>query len=109
VSALSFSSAVKNELCRVETDRSSSLFELAAAARISGLIKVVNANEINLRLVTENAAFLKWTKTVSMGSEAKLMIRSGLVKVNGEVELRRGRKLRTGDIVEINDKKFQIV
>jgi len=44
-----------------------------------------------------------------MGSEAKLMIRSGLVKVNGEVELRRGRKLRTGDIVEINDKKFQIV
>jgi len=53
--------------------------------------------------------FLKWTKTVSMGSEAKLMIRSGLVKVNGEVELRRGRKLRTGDIVEINDKKFQIV
>jgi len=33
------------------------LFELAAAARISGLIKVVNANEINLRLVTENAAF----------------------------------------------------
>jgi len=51
--------------------------------------------------------FLKWTKTVSMGSEAKLMIRSGLVKVNGEVELRRGRKLRTGDIVEINDKNFK--
>ncbi|HOM02277.1 MAG TPA: S4 domain-containing protein YaaA [Acetivibrio sp.] len=53
--------------------------------------------------------FLKWANTVSMGSEAKSLIQAGLVKVNDEVELRRGRKLRAGDVVEINNRKFQIV
>ncbi|GAE89253.1 S4 domain-containing protein YaaA [Acetivibrio straminisolvens] len=53
--------------------------------------------------------FLKWTDIVSMGSDAKSLIHSGLVKVNDEVELRRGRKLRVGDIIEVNSKKFQIV
>jgi len=84
VSALSFSSAVKNELCRVETDRSSSLFELAAAARISGLIKVVNANEINLRLVTENAAFAR--RIFSQIKE--------LYGINAEISIRRSPKLK---------------
>ena len=34
------------------------------------------------------------------GVEAKIVITDGLVKVNGEVELRRGRKLYAKDIVE---------
>tara|TARA_B100000614_G_C14238703_1_gene365688 strand:+ start:64 stop:252 length:189 start_codon:yes stop_codon:yes gene_type:complete len=43
--------------------------------------------------------FLKWNNLVSSGGEAKVYIRSGKVRVNGEVELRRGRKLDPGDKV----------
>ena len=41
--------------------------------------------------------FLKWKNLVSSGGEAKIFIKSGKVKVNGEIELRRGRKLTYGD------------
>ena len=43
--------------------------------------------------------FLKWHNFVSSGAEAKVFIKSGDVKVNGEVETRRGRKLLKGDKV----------
>ena len=43
--------------------------------------------------------FLKWQNLVSSGGEAKIFIKSGSVKVNGEVETRRGRKLNKGDKV----------
>ena len=43
--------------------------------------------------------FLKWNNVVSSGGEAKNIIKSGLVKVNGEVETKRGRKLVKGDKV----------
>ena len=43
--------------------------------------------------------FLKWNNLVSSGGEAKIYIKSGKVKVNGEVELKRGRKLNFGDKV----------
>lgn len=37
---------------------------------------------------------------VDSGSDAKLVLLGGEVLVNGEPELRRGRQLRTGDVVE---------
>ena len=37
--------------------------------------------------------FLKWKNLVSSGGEAKIFIKSGSVKVNGEIETKRGRKL----------------
>ena len=43
--------------------------------------------------------FLKWQNLVSSGGEAKILIKSGAVKVNGEIETRRGRKLYKGDKV----------
>ena len=43
--------------------------------------------------------FLKWKNLVSSGGEAKKYIKSGAVKVNGEIETRRGRKLKKGDKV----------
>ena len=43
--------------------------------------------------------FLKWHNVVSSGGEAKFLINSGKVKVNGEIEIRRGRKLVKGDKV----------
>jgi len=43
--------------------------------------------------------FLKWQNLVSSGGEAKILIKSGSVKVNGVIETRRGRKLKKGDKV----------
>ncbi len=43
--------------------------------------------------------FLKWQNLVSSGGEAKILIKSGSVKVNGVIETRRGRKLNKGDKV----------
>ncbi|XGV99538.1 MAG: RNA-binding S4 domain-containing protein [Leptolyngbya sp. BL-A-14] len=43
--------------------------------------------------------FLKAAGIVSTGGQAKLLIQSGEVKVNGSVETRRGRKLVVGDRV----------
>ena len=43
--------------------------------------------------------FLKWQNLVSSGGEAKIIIKSGAVKVNGKIETRRGRKLNKGDKV----------
>jgi ribosome-associated protein len=46
-------------------------------------------------------SFLKAENIVASGGEAKQAIQDGLVIVNGEVETRRGRKLRPGDRVEL--------
>ena len=46
---------------------------------------------------------------VENGADAKFEIQDGLVKVNGEVELQRGKKLRNGDIVEYHGEEFTIV
>ena len=43
--------------------------------------------------------FIKWKNLVSSGGEAKTFIKSGSVRVNGEIEIRRGRKLNKGDKV----------
>ena len=43
--------------------------------------------------------FLKWHNLVSSGGEAKFFIKSGKVMVNGEIEMKRGRKLVIGDKV----------
>ena len=45
--------------------------------------------------------FLKYHNLVSTGGEAKVRILAREVRVNGEVETRRGRKLLLGDRVEI--------
>jgi ribosome-associated protein len=44
-------------------------------------------------------SFLKVVALVPSGGEAKQLILQGLVTVNGQVETRRGRKLRPGDRV----------
>ncbi len=45
--------------------------------------------------------FLKMAGLVDTGGEAKFRIQSGEVKLNGETEMRRRKKLRRGDVVEI--------
>lgn len=46
-------------------------------------------------------AFLKWAGVVDTGGHAKALVASGEVRVNGEVETRRGRKLRPGDRIAV--------
>ena len=45
--------------------------------------------------------FLKLANLVESGADAKPVVQQGLVRVNGEVETRRGRQLRPGDVVEL--------
>lgn len=53
--------------------------------------------------------FLKWESIVSTGGEAKNIVMDGLVKVNGDIELARGKKIKKGDIIEVGGEKFLIV
>ncbi len=52
--------------------------------------------------------FLKLANVTQDGAEAKFLILDGVVMVNGEVETRRGRKLRAGDLVEIQGETFEV-
>ena len=45
--------------------------------------------------------FLKLANLVESGSEAKPLIAAGMVRVNDEVETRRGRQLVQGDVVQV--------
>jgi ribosome-associated protein len=47
--------------------------------------------------------FLKFINVVEGGGAAKNLILDGMVKVNGEVVLQRGKKLRDGDIMEFEN------
>jgi len=51
---------------------------------------------------------LKAAGLVESGAESKDVILDGFVKVNGNVEFQRGKKLRAGDIVSFNEKQIKI-
>ena len=52
---------------------------------------------------------LKATGLVDSGVVAKEVIQNGEVKVNGEVDTRRGRKLYEGDLVEFENQTVKIL
>jgi len=45
--------------------------------------------------------FLKLANLVDSGSDAKPLLAAGMVRVNGDVEQRRGRQLKAGDVVSV--------
>ena len=51
---------------------------------------------------------LKWENLVESGAMAKMVISNGDVKVNGEIETRRGKKIYPGDVVEFNGEKIVV-
>lgn len=51
---------------------------------------------------------LKAANLVEDGVEAKLVIQDGLVKVNNQVDIRRGRKLYNGDVVSFDGQELRI-
>ena len=52
---------------------------------------------------------LKACGLVESGVDAKIAIQNGLVKVNGEVEVQRGKKLYDGDLVNFQGEEIKIV
>ena len=52
---------------------------------------------------------LKLAGTAAGGADAKALIASGQVTVNGEPELRRGRQLHPGDVVHVGPDDLRIV
>ncbi len=51
---------------------------------------------------------LKAAGLVESGVDAKFAVQDGLVKVNGRVELQRGKKLVAGDVVEYENETLYI-
>ena len=83
--ALSFSSTVKNELCRLENmDDCCLLSELAAALCLNGVVAVLPGIGFNVRISTENAAFAR-----RVYSSIKK-----LFDISTEVTIRKSKKLK---------------
>jgi len=51
---------------------------------------------------------LKFEAMVASGGEAKLVISNGLVQVNGQVEIRKRKKILSGDIIKFADEEVRV-
>lgn len=75
-------------------------------------VKVAKKPEKEVKITTEFIRLdsaLKLSNAVTTGGAAKMLIQDGLVKVNGEVCLSRGRKLRENDKFEFEHIIYKIV
>lgn len=52
---------------------------------------------------------LKLADVASTGGHAKFLIQEGVVKVNDEVEMRRGKKIRCGDVIQVEGNSIVII
>ena len=67
---------------------------------------------ISIPIATDSirlSQLLKLASVVQDGAEANFRIANREVRVNGEVEIRRGRKLRVGNLVEVDGETYEIV
>ena len=53
-------------------------------------------------------SLLKFANILSTGGEAKMAIQNGTVTVNGEVCTQRGKKIRPGDRVKIENFELEV-
>ncbi len=63
--------------------------------------------EINTEFIKLDQ-LLKWANFTASGVESKMFILNGEVKVNGEVETRRGKKIYDEYVVEFNGEKIKV-
>lgn len=61
------------------------------------MVKEINIDTDYIKL----DQFLKYIDIAQTGGQAKHLIKNGQIKVNGEIILQRGKKLRKGDEIEI--------
>ncbi|WP_425147120.1 RNA-binding S4 domain-containing protein [Deinococcus sp.] len=52
--------------------------------------------------------YLKLAGLVGTGGEAKFLIQAGEVRLNGEVEIRRRKKIRRGDLVRLDGREHVV-
>lgn len=72
------------------------------------VIKLMKQIKISTEFVTLGQ-FLKLANLIQTGGEAKFYLKENKVIVNGEEDNRRGRKLYSGNIVEVENQTFEIV
>jgi ribosome-associated protein len=53
-------------------------------------------------------SFLKLAGAANTGGHAKLLVQEGSVRVNGEIDTRRGRTLRPGDTVAVGGEEYRV-
>lgn len=63
---------------------------------------------VHVRPGTTLGQLLKVTGVSGTGGQAKALIAGGEVSVNAQVEYRRGRKLRDGDVVGVRGTAFVV-
>ena len=51
---------------------------------------------------------MKLAGLVDSGVDAKIEIQEGFVKVNGEVEFQRGKKIYAGDVIEFDGQQVRV-
>jgi ribosome-associated protein len=71
---------------------------------IMGSVRDVSIRDDTIRL----GQALKLAGLAGSGGEARALIEGGAVRVNGEVETRRGRQLRRGDVVTLGGAALRI-
>ena len=69
--------------------------------------KQVETIEIHTEFIKLDS-FLKFAGVSETGGQAKEMVQEGLVLVNGQVCTMRGKKIRPGDVVEIDDLQLHV-
>lgn len=67
-------------------------------------MREVQIREETIRL----GQFLKLADLIDSGAEARPLLEHGGVRVNGEVEVRRGRKLAKGDVVTLGEQQARV-
>jgi ribosome-associated protein len=72
---------------------------------VSEKVRVVEIEEEPIELYK----ILKFESMVQSGGEAKHVIAEGLVRVNGEIETRKSKKIIAGDIIEFEEEKIRII
>lgn len=77
-------------------------------SRLSKGSTIVKERDASRQPVIRLDDFLKRSGLVGTGGEAKLMIQSGEVCVNGTVEIRRRKQLAIGDVVEFLDQTLRV-
>lgn len=61
-------------------------------------VPAVPVRQVPVRL----GQFLQLANLLDSGAEAKQLVADGLVRVDGEVELRRGRQLHGGEVIAVD-------
>ncbi|MDP2282534.1 MAG: RNA-binding S4 domain-containing protein [Pseudohongiella sp.] len=68
-------------------------------------MRVITVNTVPVELYK----ILKFEGLVSSGAEAKAAVAEGLVKVNGDIESRKRKKILAGDLIEFGSETLRIV